>query len=139
MRRTLALSAVIAFVMPMRGHTEPAPVSQSEPARSQSERAASQSELAASQSELAVSMASSELDPSLFRGDLTPGDAAQFANHSGHLHGHAHDHAAPGLAHSELFPVPHDCGGFHGEQMMAASLFDSNIPPELQRWRDRIP
>ena len=69
-------------------------------------------------------------DPSLFWGDLTPG-AADACPHS--TDG-AHHHAAPGLAGPELFPTPHDCGGFHGEQMMAAALFDTNLPVELKSW-----
>ena len=69
-------------------------------------------------------------DPSLFWGDLTP----RAADACPHSTDGAHHHAAPGLAGPELFPTPHDCGGFHGEQMMAAALFDTNLPVELKSW-----
>jgi hypothetical protein len=73
---------------------------------------------------------SSSADPSLFWGDLTPG-ATEACPHS--TDG-AHHHSAPGLAGAELFPTPHDCGGFHGDQMMVAALFDTNLPVELRSW-----
>jgi len=70
------------------------------------------------------------VDPSLFWGDLTPGATAVCS----HSSDGAHQHSAPGLSDGELFPTPHDCGGFHGEPLMVAALFDTNLPVELMSW-----
>ncbi|MEZ4652574.1 MAG: hypothetical protein R3E12_02950 [Candidatus Eisenbacteria bacterium] len=74
---------------------------------------------------------SRNVDPMLFRADFTtelePGEIDA--------------HNPPHVVFVDV-PVPHflhcsethDCGGFHGDQMFAASILDCAIPVELQNW-----
>lgn len=71
-------------------------------------------------------------DLTLFRGDLTP----ELEMACTHLDGIPPDHipSTIGLTVSDVFAETHDCGGFHGNWMLAAEVLNETPPIELLRW-----